>query len=258
MYYLRHPDLVKKLNDKIPKMVDEVFKRVRAFIEGEVATGLAKVVRAPRWDKGNAHSGWLCGQERIRGRSGPREFQRSMGTCAPQSRRDTFTPLTKTSKEILAIESVNFPPPSMLIEEAVASRKLAHLLKDIHQGNQTNRGEINDPLGLIDLRVTIGEPRRNKTILLEFAIVKCRSPYNIILGRTRMRSLRAVGSTIHLMIKFPMPNGVTTMKTGWEAEFMERNKVASAYGINVKDKRAGHTKKPKHPQSEAQKRAYGL
>nr|GEV73604.1 reverse transcriptase domain-containing protein [Tanacetum cinerariifolium] len=29
-----HPELVKKLNDKIPKTMDEIFKRVRAFIQG--------------------------------------------------------------------------------------------------------------------------------------------------------------------------------------------------------------------------------
>ncbi|GJZ28470.1 reverse transcriptase domain-containing protein [Tanacetum coccineum] len=36
-----HLELAKKLNDKIPKMVDEMFKRVRAFIKGEVAAGSA-------------------------------------------------------------------------------------------------------------------------------------------------------------------------------------------------------------------------
>nr|GFA99873.1 reverse transcriptase domain-containing protein [Tanacetum cinerariifolium] len=51
--------------------------------------------------------------------------------------------------------------------------------------------EIYHPLGLIDLKVTMGEPVRNKTILLEFAIVKCRSSYNVILGRMGIRSLGA-------------------------------------------------------------------
>ncbi|GJZ61532.1 hypothetical protein Tco_0617669 [Tanacetum coccineum] len=78
-------------------------------------------------------------------------------------------------------------------------------------------GEIYHPLGLIDLKVTMGEPGRNKTVMLEFAIVKCRSPYNVIMGRTAMRSLEAVGSTIYFMIKFPIARGVTTMKTSKEA-----------------------------------------
>ncbi|GJR22506.1 gag-pol polyprotein [Tanacetum coccineum] len=70
------------------------------------------------------------------------------------------------------------------------------------------------------------KPDRSKTMLLEFAIVKCRSPYNVIMGRTRMRSLGAVGSTIHSMIKFPMIRGVAMMRTSkealWECRQIER------------------------------------
>ncbi|GKE65806.1 hypothetical protein Tco_1519967, partial [Tanacetum coccineum] len=49
-------------------------------------------------------------------------------------------------------------------------------------------GETYYPLGLVDLKVTMGEPGRSKTVLLEFAIVKCCSPHNAIMGRTDMRS----------------------------------------------------------------------
>ncbi|GJQ92923.1 reverse transcriptase domain-containing protein [Tanacetum coccineum] len=288
-----HPELTKKLNDKIPKTVDGMFERVRAFIRRDAATRSAEVARAPQWDKGTTRPGW----------------------------RDTFTPLTKTLKEILAMESVNFslPLPLKQIIEAVASGKLAHLLKDIRRGNQRNEsqgrggmkvinmvgsrgirkrpyemenpglmeeiafltiprnnltdapiilegkiegyhvrriyidggssseimyehcfknfdadiksrlrksnaplverfsGEIYHPLGLIDLRVTMGELGRSKTMLLEFAIVKCRSPYNVIMGRTGMKSLGTVGSTIHSMIKCPTTRGVATIETNKEA-----------------------------------------
>ncbi|GJW39044.1 reverse transcriptase domain-containing protein [Tanacetum coccineum] len=53
-------------------------------------------------------------------------------------------------------------------------------------------GETYQPLGVIDLRVTMGWAGRSKTVLMEFAIIKCRSPYNVIIGRTRMRSLGAI------------------------------------------------------------------
>ncbi|GJX87004.1 hypothetical protein Tco_0337778, partial [Tanacetum coccineum] len=78
-------------------------------------------------------------------------------------------------------------------------------------------GKTYHPLGLIDLRVTMGEPRKSKTVLLEFAVVKCRSPYNVFMGRTEMRSFGTVGSTIHSMIKFLTAKGVATMKTSKEA-----------------------------------------
>nr|GFC03320.1 hypothetical protein [Tanacetum cinerariifolium] len=42
----------KKLNDKIPKTVDEMFKRVRDFIRGEVTDGSAEMVRPSQGDKG--------------------------------------------------------------------------------------------------------------------------------------------------------------------------------------------------------------
>ncbi|GJZ85994.1 hypothetical protein Tco_0657604 [Tanacetum coccineum] len=309
------------------KVYEGDVRKSHSVIRGEAAARSAEVVRAPQWDKGTTHPGW----------------------------RDSFTPLIKTPKEILEMESVNFLPPLPLvktpenqnlnkfcdyhgdrghntnefhylkkqIEEAVASGKLAHLVKDIRRGNQRNKsqgrggvkfinmvgseggrkrpyemekpglteeiafpaipqncltdapiilegtikgyhvqriyidggssseimyehcfknfdadiksrlrksnaplvgflGEVYDPLGLVNLRVTMEEPGRSKTVLLEFVIVKCRSPYNLIMGRTGMRSLEAVGSTIHLMIKFPTTRGVATVETSKEALIREQ------------------------------------
>ncbi|GJU77231.1 hypothetical protein Tco_1274301 [Tanacetum coccineum] len=44
-------------------------------------------------------------------------------------------------------------------------------------------------------------------------VVKIHFPYNVILGRTGLRSLGAVASTIHSMIKFPIANGIATVTT---------------------------------------------
>nr|GEY64814.1 reverse transcriptase domain-containing protein [Tanacetum cinerariifolium] len=164
-----HPELAKKLNDKITKIADEI------------------------------------SQERVWGRSGPREFQRSMGTCAPYSRRDTFTPLTKIPKEILAMEGVNFPlPPPLIgtpekqnlnkfcdyhgdrghntndcfhlkkqIEKAVTLGKLAHLLKDICRGNPRNGSHVRGGMKVINMVSSernrkrpyeMGSPRLTKEI----------------------------------------------------------------------------------------------
>ncbi|GKD40286.1 hypothetical protein Tco_1260493, partial [Tanacetum coccineum] len=137
-----HLELAKKLNDKIPKMVDEMFERVRAFIRGEMAPGV----------------------------------------YTPYSRRDTFTPLTKTSKEILAMEGISFsePPPLIgisekqnlnklcdyhgdrghntdcyqlkkQIEEVVALGKLAHLVRDIRWSNQKSRNQRRNNVKVINM-----------------------------------------------------------------------------------------------------------
>ncbi|GKE51443.1 hypothetical protein Tco_1486599 [Tanacetum coccineum] len=87
------------------------------------------------------------------------------GDLCPYARKEGFTPLKKTLKEILAMDNVKFPPPPPMvgtsekqnmnkfcgyhldrghntndcyhlkkqIEEAVASGRLAHLEKDVRQ-----------------------------------------------------------------------------------------------------------------------------
>ncbi|GKE01908.1 reverse transcriptase domain-containing protein [Tanacetum coccineum] len=47
MHGHEHPELAKKLNDKILKIVDKMFERVRAFIMNEAAAGSAEVARDP-------------------------------------------------------------------------------------------------------------------------------------------------------------------------------------------------------------------
>nr|GEU63900.1 reverse transcriptase domain-containing protein [Tanacetum cinerariifolium] len=68
-------------------------------------------------------------------------------------------------------------------------------------------------MGVINLEVTIGECEKTRTIIMEFAVVKSPSPYSALLGRTRMRSLGVVASTIHSMIKYLTLNGITTIST---------------------------------------------
>ncbi|GJS52500.1 hypothetical protein Tco_0625862 [Tanacetum coccineum] len=46
-----HPELAKKLNDKILKMIDKMWERVSAFIRGETAADTTEAIRSPRWEK---------------------------------------------------------------------------------------------------------------------------------------------------------------------------------------------------------------
>ncbi|GJS52503.1 reverse transcriptase domain-containing protein [Tanacetum coccineum] len=307
-----YPELAKKINDKILKIVDEMWERVRAFIRGETATDTTEAIRSPRWEKSNGKASWSEGQNRSRNMGHRRGEGRNMGTCASYARKEGFTPLTKTPREILAMDNVNFsPPPPMVgtlekrnmnkfcdyhqdrghntndcyhlkkqIKEALASGRLAHLVKDIRQGGQKSMGstkgkekvinmvrsqgyrkrpyervehwmdnaitfllvpqyllmncplvveamieffrvrrlhvdggEVSYPMGVIFLEVTMGECKRTRTVIMEFTVVKIPSLYNALLGRTRMRNLGAVASTIHSMMKFPTSNGIATIST---------------------------------------------
>ncbi|GKF06544.1 hypothetical protein Tco_0037212 [Tanacetum coccineum] len=80
-----HPDLAKKLNDKILKTIDEMWERFMDYIRGETAANTTKVIRSPRWEKG-ADRG------------------HNMNDCNHLKKQ---------------------------IEEAVASGRLAHIVKDI-------------------------------------------------------------------------------------------------------------------------------
>ncbi|GJW35688.1 hypothetical protein Tco_0058608 [Tanacetum coccineum] len=73
--------------------------------------------------------------------------------------------------------------------------------------------------------------RESKSVVgrILWRIVKCYSPYNVILGWTEMRSLRAVASTIHVMIKFSMKNVIATMVTKGET-LQECRRIEEAEG----------------------------
>ncbi|GJU93201.1 reverse transcriptase domain-containing protein [Tanacetum coccineum] len=126
MHGVNNPELTKRLNEHVPKTMEEMIIATTAFIRGETATASKK----------KGHTSWKPQDqpkrhvsERISDfRGQPREGRGS----------NRFTPLTRTPKEILAAEAGKFkPPPPMLkkqIEELVRAGKLSHLIKEIKQG----------------------------------------------------------------------------------------------------------------------------
>ncbi|XP_025692767.1 uncharacterized protein [Arachis hypogaea] len=65
-------------------------------------------------------------------------------------------------------------------------------------------GERVPIMGHIWLKTTMGEIPLSKSIDIQYLIVNCYSPYNIILGRPALNIFRAVVSTLHLCVKFPV------------------------------------------------------
>ncbi|GJY23090.1 reverse transcriptase domain-containing protein [Tanacetum coccineum] len=74
-------------------------------------------------------------------------------------------------------------------------------------------GEISKPLGKIELEVCFGNGGLYRRTSMKFIVVRAPSPYNIILGRPGLKTLRAIPSIIHSMMKFPTPKGVATLVT---------------------------------------------
>ncbi|XP_075497275.1 uncharacterized protein LOC142534229 [Primulina tabacum] len=68
------------------------------------------------------------------------------------------------------------------------------------------------PEGEITLPLTLGSGDLRKTVMTVFTIVDAPSSYNVILGRPAMNEMRAVASTYHQKIKFPIRGQVGEVK----------------------------------------------
>ncbi|GJZ39564.1 reverse transcriptase domain-containing protein [Tanacetum coccineum] len=65
-------------------------------------------------------------------------------------------------------------------------------------------GEKKWPLGQITLLVKVGDDEHSTSTWMDFMVVRSTSPYNGIIGRPGLRKMKAVPSTTHGMIKFPV------------------------------------------------------
>ncbi|PWA92519.1 hypothetical protein CTI12_AA075010 [Artemisia annua] len=101
----------KHIDKYIRGLVLQIRRRVRAFIRGKTTTGTTYAVKIPYGDKGTEKTSYSKGQNGSRNRNNRRWCERNMVTCAPYAKRDRFTPLIKTPKDILAMNNVSFPSP---------------------------------------------------------------------------------------------------------------------------------------------------
>ncbi|XP_072058029.1 uncharacterized protein [Arachis hypogaea] len=65
-------------------------------------------------------------------------------------------------------------------------------------------GERVPILGSVWLQTTLGEQPLSKTNDIQYLVVDCFSPYNLILGRPFLNKFGAIVSTVHLCVKFPL------------------------------------------------------
>ncbi|GKE69902.1 reverse transcriptase domain-containing protein, partial [Tanacetum coccineum] len=107
---INNPELIKRLNDRVPQTFDELMKRTRSFIQGEAAAADSR--------KGYSNN---RSQEQSRRQSNDQSSSRNNSYHGQRGGRgnDKYTPLTMTPKEILATEGANFPrpPPMRTLEE---------------------------------------------------------------------------------------------------------------------------------------------
>ncbi|GJS75467.1 reverse transcriptase domain-containing protein, partial [Tanacetum coccineum] len=164
MHGVNNPELIKRLNEHVPKTLEEMMTTTAAFIRGEITAASKKKV----------HTTWKSQDQSKRHTSVPRPDFRSQPKDGRGSNK--FTPLTRTPKEIFAAESGKFkPPPPMvtlvekgssnkfcefhndkghstdecvqlkkLIEELARAGKLSHFIKEIRQDKDQQKTSKKD------------------------------------------------------------------------------------------------------------------
>nr|GEW24920.1 reverse transcriptase domain-containing protein [Tanacetum cinerariifolium] len=155
MHGINNPELTKRLNERVPKTMEEMMIAITAFIRREAVVASKK----------KCHVSWKPQDQSKRHTDKRLNFR---GHSRDGRGANRFTPLTRTPKEILASKANKFqPPPPMVtpvekrnsnkfcdfhndkghntdecmqlnkqIEELVRAEKLSHLIKEIKQGRE--------------------------------------------------------------------------------------------------------------------------
>nr|GEX13653.1 reverse transcriptase domain-containing protein [Tanacetum cinerariifolium] len=125
MYGVNNPELTKRLNEHVPKTMEEMMIATIAFVRGEVVATSKK----------KGHGSWKP-QDQSKKHSDKRSDFRGHSREGRGSNR--FTPLTRTPKEILAAEASKFqpPPPMVTPVEKKSSNKFCDFHND--KGHSTD------------------------------------------------------------------------------------------------------------------------
>ncbi|GJW50308.1 hypothetical protein Tco_0091659 [Tanacetum coccineum] len=231
MHGITNPEFIKRLHDNIPKSVDEMIRATTAFLMGEVAaSNQARKKTPPTWKQQEV------GRKQNFDRNG--DFQNQQRS---ERRRDKFTLLSKSLREILALDKgrnlwerqshgdpngpamakggqtkdhaklfsrpINFVPAARLRSQV--KRQMVPTTVPLIDFN----GEIMWPIGQISLLLKIGDEEHFTSTLMNFMVVRSPSPYNGIIGRLGVRRIQAVPSTAHEMLKFLVPGGILTLRS---------------------------------------------
>ncbi|XP_074356818.1 uncharacterized protein LOC141696593 [Apium graveolens] len=111
-------------------------------------------------------------------------------------------------------------------------------------------GEAVRVMGSVRLPVTLGEGALSVTQMIDFKVLDQDSAHNVLVGRPWLRAFRVITSIHHLMIKFPTPNGVGSLR-GSQYESRDcyhkavkefRRRRYEGKGLPVEDVKDIHTK----------------
>nr|GEW51204.1 reverse transcriptase domain-containing protein [Tanacetum cinerariifolium] len=143
-----------------------------------------------------------------------------------EKRRNKFTLLTKSPKEILALDKGKFkaPPPMTTPVEKRNNNKFCEFHGEAPSGSKKpSDSSYRTPYWLQwrnhmanRTNIAAGKNKRYRAFHLHMdEIYRVRSPslYNGIIGRLGVRKILAVPSTAHEMLKFPVPGEILALRS---------------------------------------------
>nr|GEU96640.1 reverse transcriptase domain-containing protein [Tanacetum cinerariifolium] len=257
MHGVNNPELTKRLNEHVPKTMEEMMITTTTFIRGKAAAASKKKGRVS-WkaqdqsksnkfcdfhnDKGHSTDEWMqlkkhieelvrkishlikeIKQGRDQSKTGKKEttvkdkpaaiymvqsWQRTVKQKVTQSfervKEIVFTPLAAS----------NGTEGPLVIEAEMGGHMIHRMYIDSATTSLTGfSGETIWPLGQLRLLVIIGDATHSTRAWMNFMIVHSFSPYNGIIGRSGLRAIQAVPSTVHGIIKFPVEGGIVTIRS---------------------------------------------
>nr|GEY28008.1 reverse transcriptase domain-containing protein [Tanacetum cinerariifolium] len=204
MHGINNPEFTKRLNEHVPRTMEEMMIAAAAFIRGEAVAANKK--------KGHLTVKQKITQSFEQGKEIPfLPLANSHGTERPLVIEAEVGGHTihrmyidgGSSMEILYEHCFNRLRPDIQRQMVPATTSLT--------GFSGETGETTWPLGQLKLLVTIGDATHSTKAWMNFMIVKSLSPYNGIIGRPGLKAFQAVPSTVYRMLKFPTEEGIVTI-----------------------------------------------
>ncbi|GJU19855.1 hypothetical protein Tco_1153197 [Tanacetum coccineum] len=257
-------ELARRFADQVPQTVTESMKRVDDFVKFEDAYKSTELSKEEHLEKGQGTSyrgsrtprpGHRCGHQRMDNYNtyNPKKAIRgSLRIQKVQSLSQGWRrPQAQVPKKLRRLDTpITFPPipaddvsdEPLIIEAEVEGYLVRRVFVD--QGAVVQVIEQLIPMGKIELSVMFGSEGLSRRTMMKFTMVRASSSYNIISGRTDMKELRAISSTTHAMMKFPIPKGIAILVAGTAAVFechqLEEKHVVPKRGLDeeiLKDKK---------------------
>ncbi|GJV72000.1 reverse transcriptase domain-containing protein [Tanacetum coccineum] len=225
MYGITHPELIKRLYEKIPRSMDEMYWVTTSFLQGEVAAFSYSRKKAPapwKQPEGGNKPNFKKAEEADRRDDQVRQIvvihqrikaeRQAKGTKEGGNGRKRQAPSHLDDSTMGEGEEDGTEGP-MIIEAEIGGHFAPARNKKPDDPSYHITHRIQWRNHLADRPDIIGGEEHSTSAWINFMVIRSPSQHNGIIGRTGIRKIRAVPSTTHGMLKFSVKGGTVTIQS---------------------------------------------